>query len=274
MLYLIVPPIIIVLAIIGLLWYLSRKANDPLVQERVHEQETRASKHFLGLREWSLRFLERFAQRSKNRSLRMHNTLHNWLQSIRESRKKVAEEKQFVGGERYEEREEDKIEFFETVMPDQEEEKIVDPLLEEVQQKNSFAIPFMRRHKRDGQEGDSAPVEKVRIVAAKSLPASGMVATDSVEREDRPMVSAKVAVPEARKRSTKGGSSEEDMIGRIATNPKDFEAYEALGDFYMESGNIKDAKECYRQVLKLSPVQRMVKIKIRRLEKLLSQKGN
>jgi tetratricopeptide (TPR) repeat protein len=268
MLYLIVPPIIIVLAIIGLLWYLSRKANDPLVQERVHEQEARASKHFLGLREWSLRFLEKFAQRSKNRSLKMHNALHNWLQSIRESRKKVAEEKQHVGEERYEDKEEDKIEFFETVTSNQEEEKIVDSLLEEVQQKNSFAIPFMRRHKRDGQEVAPAPIEKVRIVAAK-------VATDSREREeDRPMVSAKVAVPEARKRSIKGGSSEEDMIGRIATNPKDFEAYEALGDFYMESGNIKDAKECYRQVLKLSPVQRMVKIKIRRLEKLLSQKGN
>jgi tetratricopeptide (TPR) repeat protein len=272
MLYLIVPPIIIVLAIIGLLWYLSRKANDPLVQERVHEQEARTSKHFLGLREWSLRFLEKFAQRSKNRSLKMHNALHNWLQSIRESRKKVAEEKQHVGEERYDDKEEDKIEFFDAVMPDQGEEKIVDPLLEEVQQKNSFAIPFMRRHKRDGQ--DPATVEKVRIVAAKSLPASGMVATESIEREERPMVSAKVAVPEARKKSGKGGSSEEDMIGRIATNPKDFEAYEALGDFYMESGNIKDAKECYRQVLKLSPVQRMVKIKIRRLEKLLSQKGN
>ncbi|MCW1888769.1 MAG: tetratricopeptide repeat protein [Candidatus Moranbacteria bacterium] len=267
MLYLIVPPIIIVLAIIGLLWYLSRKANDPLVQERVHEQEARANKHFLGLREWSLRFLEKFAQRSKNRSLRMHNALHNWLQSIRESRKKVAEEKQLVGEEQYEESEEDKIEFFETVTPNQREEMIVDPILEEVQQKNSFAIPFMRRHKRDGQDDAPAPVEKVRIVAAK-------VATDITEREERPMVSAKVVVPDTRKKSSKGGSSEEDMIGRIATNPKDFEAYEALGDFYMESGNIKDAKECYRQVLKLSPVQRMVKIKIRRLEKLLSQKGN
>jgi len=34
---------------------------------------------------------------------------------------------------------------------------------------------------------------------------------------------------------------------------------------------MKDAKDCYRQVLKLSPVQRMVKIKIRRLEKLLTK---
>lgn len=264
MLYLIVPPIIIVLAIIALLWYLSRKATDPLVQERVHEQEGHKTTHFLGLREWSLRLLEKLAQRSKNHSLKMHNSLHNWLQSIRASRKKVAEEKQWVEDERVEEEVEDKIEFFETVMPEPHEEKIVDPALEDIQQKNSFTIPFMRRHKRDGEE---APVEKVRIVAAKVAPA----VTEIVER---PMVSAKVAVPDNRRKNGKAGSPEEDLIGRIATNPKDFEAYEALGDFYMDSGNIKDAKECYRQVLKLSPVQRMVKIKIRRLEKLLSQKGN
>ena len=88
------------------------------------------------------------------------------------------------------------------------------------------------------------------------------------------MVSDRVALPDSKRLSLRGKAPEEDLIGRIANNPKDYEAYEALGDFYMESGNIKDAKECYRQVLKLSPVQRMVKIKIRRLEKLLSQKGN
>ncbi|MEI9966304.1 MAG: tetratricopeptide repeat protein [Candidatus Moraniibacteriota bacterium] len=66
--------------------------------------------------------------------------------------------------------------------------------------------------------------------------------------------------------------SEEDLIGRIANNPKDFSSYEALGDYYLESGNTKDAKECYRQVLKLRPQERSVKIKIRRLEKMLSQR--
>lgn len=62
---------------------------------------------------------------------------------------------------------------------------------------------------------------------------------------------------------------EEDLIARIAIDPRDFIAYEALGDYYLEIGNVKDAKECYRQVLKLSPVQQAVKIKIRRLEKIL-----
>ena len=264
MLYLIVPPIIIVLAIIALLWYLSRKATDPLVQERVHEQESHKPVRFLSLREWMLRLLEKLAQRSKNHSLKMHNALHNWLQTIRASRKKVAEEKQWVEEERFEEEVEDKIEFFEPVVPERKVEEIV-VAAPEPREAHSFSIPLMRRHKREGN--DIPPVEKVKIVAAK-------VAQVTSEIVERPMVSAKVTVPDNRKRVGRGGSAEEDLIGRIATNPKDFEAYEALGDFYMDSGNIKDAKECYRQVLKLSPVQRMVKIKIRRLEKLLSQKGN
>lgn len=64
-------------------------------------------------------------------------------------------------------------------------------------------------------------------------------------------------------------SHEEDFIASIAKNPKDFSAYEKLGDYYMDNGNIKDAKECYRQVLRLSPANRDVKMKIRRLEKML-----
>lgn len=64
-------------------------------------------------------------------------------------------------------------------------------------------------------------------------------------------------------------SHEEDFIASIAKNPKDYSAYEKLGDYYMENGNIKDAKECYRQVLRLSPANREVKMKIRRLEKML-----
>ena len=89
------------------------------------------------------------------------------------------------------------------------------------------------------------------------------------------MVSETAAEPEGmrKRRIVRGDTREADLIGRIAADPKDFSAYEALGDYYLEIGNIKDAKECYRQVLRLSPTHRMVKIKIRRLEKLLTQKA-
>ena len=256
MLYLIVPPIVIVLTLVFLLWYLSKKASDPLVNERVMEIEGLQKRaRFQGIREWRLRFLEKFAQKSKNNSLRMHNALHNWLQSIRASRKKVAEEKQLV--EEYQQKEESYNEEY----MDEEVVVVSQPAVVEAVRvervESNFAIPLIRRRKR----GESEEGKPVAIEEKKNL-------------EERPMVSDRVALPDSKLLSIRGKAPEEDLIGRIANNPKDYEAYEALGDFYMESGNIKDAKECYRQVLKLSPVQRMVKIKIRRLEKLLSQKGN
>lgn len=82
----------------------------------------------------------------------------------------------------------------------------------------------------------------------------------NTEEESKPVVDKVEATPEAH---------EEDFIRAIAVNPKDFAAYEKLGDYYMDNGNIKDAKECYRQVLRLSPANRGVKVKIRKLEKLL-----
>ena len=68
------------------------------------------------------------------------------------------------------------------------------------------------------------------------------------------------------------GQLEELLIERIISNPRDIEAYERLGDYYLERDNYIDAKECYRQVLKLSPVNRLVKIKIRRLERILEKR--
>lgn len=64
---------------------------------------------------------------------------------------------------------------------------------------------------------------------------------------------------------------EDILVERISLNPRDIEAYERLGDYYLEQGNLVDAKECYRQVLKLSPAYRLVKIKIRKLERLLEK---
>lgn len=269
--YLIVPPIVIVVCIAFLLWYLSRKAADPRVSERVQELSSEpAPVHFSGIKEFFLRLLEKFAQRSKTRSLRMHNAMHNWLQSIRASRKKVSESRTAehasdalgtqAGYEseitRAQTPESDSQSFFEAV------EEPVARVKESHNPLSALEMPI-RRRMRERKEVVAAPMQAV-----------------PQERTERPMVSEHMARPESalqaegrRRRTLKAASPEEGLIGQIATNPKDFAAYEALGDYYMESGNIKDAKECYRQVLKLSPVHRMVKIKIRRLEKILSQKA-
>lgn len=62
---------------------------------------------------------------------------------------------------------------------------------------------------------------------------------------------------------------EEALIKRIAINPRDIEAYERLGDYYLERENHNDSLECFKQVLKLSPAHHRAKTRIRKLESLL-----
>jgi len=85
----------------------------------------------------------------------------------------------------------------------------------------------------------------------------------------KPMLVEKITVPETM-RETKD-KLEELLIERIAVNPRDIEAYERLGEYYMEIKSYNDAKECFKQVIKLNPGNRNVKYKIRRLEYLLSK---
>lgn len=94
---------------------------------------------------------------------------------------------------------------------------------------------------------------------------------DAVRRlgiERRPLSGEQQVVSEPLKKKEQ---LEDILVERISLNPRDIEAYERLGDYYLEQGTLVDAKECYRQVLKLSPAYRLVKIKIRRLERLLEK---
>lgn len=83
----------------------------------------------------------------------------------------------------------------------------------------------------------------------------------------RPMISDEVTLPQ--KRGEKD-QYEQVLVERIALNPRDVEAYERLGDYYMENENLDDAKECFKQVLRLSPLSRRARFRMRRIEKSLS----
>lgn len=259
--YLIIPPIIVVSSLSFALWYLSRKSADPLVAARASRlgAETQEKVSFVRTRTFFLHLLEKMAYRFKVSSLRMHNSLHTLTQSLKESQRRfqmkipprVVLSDQPISFERKNAAEEKK------------------------EGKNEGAVRRFLGRERGGVSKSSPhsfpDTEEEKPVFRASV-SSARLETSSVV--PRPMVGEAVIRPEkTRKRLSSDRLREEDLIARIATNPKDFVAYEGLGDYYLENGNIKDAKECYRQVLKLSPVQRMVKIKIRRLEKLLSQKG-
>lgn len=258
--YLVIPPIIVVLSLSFLLWYLSRKGTDPVIAEKISQSEGEKPS-FSRTKELFLRVLEKWAQRFKVVSLRTHNSLHDFTQSVKESRRKMQgniSEAPQVEVEKEAEKETESIVF---TSPEKKE-------------------GFFSRLKRKVNNEVKQEKEEVSITLNQPIVRRSheeRVAKESFEQKEiipRPMVSETAAEPELRKGRVKPNiSREETLIARIAVNPKDFTSYEELGDYYLEIENIKDAKECYRQVLKLSPVHRMVKIKIRRLEKLLTRDG-
>jgi len=93
---------------------------------------------------------------------------------------------------------------------------------------------------------------------------------DAEEKIIRPTVSDKVVTPKARVEMK--DRLEDLLIERIAANPKDTEAYERLGEYYMEIDSVNDAKECFKQVLKLDPKNRNVKYRMKRLESMMHKR--
>lgn len=253
--YLIVPPIVIVLSVLFALWYLSRKGVDPVVVDKISQLESTAGEQiaFSRTKHFSLHLLEKMTYRFKVMSLRMHNTLSDMTQSLKEKQKhfqkpiSVQEEVSDEGG--------DAIETNDTEIPVIRRSRVERFRIFEKQENTRVSLDVQSDVVKDIQP--SAPVEQEQEQDAL-----------------RPMVSEAMVRPEriSVKKKSVSVAQEETLIAHIAVNPKDFSAYEELGDYYLEIGNIKDAKECYRQVLRLSPVQRMAKIKIRRLEKILLQK--
>lgn len=77
--------------------------------------------------------------------------------------------------------------------------------------------------------------------------------------QDPVVVLKKESLPEDKVR-------EAALVYRIAENPRDIEAYREIGDYYMGIGNIKDAKESFKMVLKLRPRDLKAKSSLREIE--------
>jgi tetratricopeptide (TPR) repeat protein len=92
---------------------------------------------------------------------------------------------------------------------------------------------------------------------------------ETTENFFRPIISDRIVVP--KRRSEVKDRLEELLIERIAANPKDIEAYERLGEYYMEIKNLDYAKECFKQVLKLNPSSSNIRYKMRKLERMLKK---
>lgn len=214
MLSYILPPIIIILATVALIFFLFKKVsespiNGSLSEDRDRHRGNATASKLPGIFKHSvLKFLEKSIQRMKLISLKFHNVSNEWVRNIRKKRQQVELEV-------------------------------------------------------TAKESDDADVESVEDES---------VQRKEEEDEIRPMVKSTVVHPDAKVGRTPQQSQLEDiLIRRIAINPKDIEAYERLGDYYSEQSNLPDALECYKQVLKLSPIHYKAKAKIRSIEKMIGR---
>jgi len=118
------------------------------------------------------------------------------------------------------------------------------------------SIHEKRQRRKDIEQQKNVENEKTAEAVKQELPQSV-----------RPLIRETVTHPVIKNREK--NQLEEVLIKRIAINPKDIEAYERLGDYYLESENYQDSKECFKQVLRLSPMHYKARLKIRKLEKLI-----
>jgi cytochrome c-type biogenesis protein CcmH/NrfG len=64
--------------------------------------------------------------------------------------------------------------------------------------------------------------------------------------------------------------AETHLIQTVEKDPQNVEAYERLGDFYMERQNFEDARECYKYVLRLDPKHRRAQEAMKNLDRVLA----
>ena len=278
MLYLILPPIIIVVSLIALVYFFSRRfsqVNEVLSEKSlgIDAPELADAGILISFKSASIRIMERIAHWFKESSQRAHEKLQSLSQDVKDRKDKSALHMKKT------------LHHVQTARQLKQERKIA----KEVSSvKASSAIESMpeESYKETEKSTDIARVSKRndRFQALKNVVSK---VRDLPKKEGRvarmrPMVSQKITQPEEKiiqetpveeeELAEAKNQLEDILVERIAANPRDLEAYERLGEYYMEQGNVQDAKECYRQVLRLSPVHRLAKIKIRRLEKMLEQK--
>lgn len=249
MLYSILPPILVVLSLVGIIIILVKKA--PQVSKLDYDDEFRDSsaidlrepgtirKSAERMKKVNWKFGEKFTLAVLEKIMKILRAFflklgilfsRGWI-GIKNARKRKVEEEENNKAEAHE----------------------------------KSIITRLRNHsypKRSADEQEIGSAEK--IVVKKEVHSM-----DAEEKPVKPMVSEKVTKPKYR--TEMKDRLEELLIERIAANPKDVEAYERLGEYYMEIENFEFSKECFKQVIKLSPTNRNAKYKIKKLERLLGK---
>jgi tetratricopeptide (TPR) repeat protein len=258
MLYQIIPPILVILSVVGIIIFLVKKApeinrlerEERLEKDRAFRASTGGSNSFSGekveeskitlkFKQGSLVFLEKLVKRFRIVFLKLENSLKLWGETIRKKRNARIGEKN----------ENNNLQS------------------ERERQKDGFSE--IKEH--DGLDGIIDKMGKYNPEKRNIRERLGLkqkIKQEEVEEKFfRPIISDHMVVPK-RRRETKS-RLEELLIERIAANPKDIEAYERLGEYYLEVKNLEHSKECFKQVLRLNPTNSNARYKIRKLERIL-----
>jgi len=228
MLSYIIPPIVIILSLAWLIFFLFGKISktssgnlDFLKDDKNLEEKKNIRGKFLDLLgQFWLKVLEKIMQKTKLFSLKLHNASNSWFQSIRKKREKNNVPR------------DNSIETAKIISKNEKELARIPEKEEELQNVKSGMKKFTMDN----------------LIPKRILKKRINDAGENIQSKNR---------------------LEDALIKRIAVNPKDIEAYERLGDYYMDMTNYKDASECYKQVLKLSPNHFKAKSKLRSIERIL-----
>ncbi|MFZ2153689.1 MAG: tetratricopeptide repeat protein [Candidatus Moraniibacteriota bacterium] len=246
-LYFILPPVVIVASLALAIYLLSKKSLE--ISEEIKSGEIdpqiEESRISMEVKSHWLHFLEKIAHISKVIALRVHNSTERKLAFIKSKKNKIESDL-------------DKKDF---------EERGLDSLVESKEEVLAESIEAEAPVKEVNNSVDAIQVKRVnpigRIFSRSRKNNDSMVADDFAKfKEEGVMLSKEITYPEEKKEEL-----ESLLVERIASDPRDIEAYERLGDYYISQSNTVDAESCYKQVLKLNPQSLSVRNKLSRFKR-------
>lgn len=248
-LYFVLPPIIIVVSLALVIFLISRRSLEIAQEIEKGENGEVQSRISMEVTSKWLHFLEKIAHTSKVFFLKMHNRLEEKLTFIKSKKNKIESDL-------------DKKDFEESgiegLIEDIEDDGIT---LEEVFEKEAVTAREAGNSMDLTKGSDKNKIKRIFSRGKKQAKEEEVVNVTKL-REERVMVSKEVVYPEERKEEL-----ESMLVERIAHDPRDIEAYERLGDYYISQENNVDAEACYKQVLKLNPQSLSVRNKLSRFKR-------
>ncbi|MDH4330186.1 MAG: tetratricopeptide repeat protein [Candidatus Moranbacteria bacterium] len=279
-LYFILPPVIIVITTALIFFLLSRKSfnlenKKEKVFEKKEEKKTIAmARDYTNIHAGFLSILERRVQWFKVVFLKLYNKIESWLGSIKKSKQIVLEKREEniarlekISGEDKARVIEENIDLQEDLTP----------------KKDQGGTRFRRK---SGGIAKTSWRQRVDFSRSTRKIVTRKPAEEEVKKEDKkefvskptekeeknsPMVSSEVVYPESKVQRERDDNLEKALVARIASDPRDIEAYEKLGAYYEERENYDDAMSCYKYVLKLNPRNKKAERKVVEIRIKLAQ---